>query len=116
MAEFKEYGLDDVNTMYEMTKALPASQLSKSEQEIWELTQIINLRGLPVDVEAAKAIYKLTEVYKDEQSQRLPDLTGGNVTKPTQAIRIKRWLHRQGVKIPNLQAKTVEDWLAKDWH
>ena len=114
MSEFVEYGRDDVATMHEMRNALPASQLSHGEQDIWELTQKINLRGIPVDVEAAKQIYKLTEVYKEEQSRRLPELTDGNVTKPTQAQRIKRWLHRQGVKIPNLQAATVEEWLKKE--
>jgi DNA polymerase len=109
MKEFKEYGLTDVVTMSEMLNALPATQLSQKEQKIWELTQIINLRGIPVDVEAAKQIYKLTEIYKEEQSQRLPELTDGNVTKPTQAQRIVRWAKRQGYNLPNLQAKTVDD-------
>jgi DNA polymerase len=105
--EFMQYGKDDVNTMHEMIDALPATKLSAKEQKIWELTQKINLRGLPVDIKAVKQIYKVTEAYKEDQNTLLPELTNGNVTKATQTQRITRWLRRKGVTTPNLQAKTV---------
>jgi DNA polymerase len=105
--EFIQYGKDDVNTMHEMIDALPATKLSAKEQKIWELTQKINLRGLPVDIKAVKQIYKVTEAYKEDQNTLLPELTNGNVTKATQTQRITRWLRRKGVTTPNLQAKTV---------
>jgi DNA polymerase len=105
--DFYDYCKDDVNTTYELLYALPASSLSKEERRYWELTAEINFRGLPVDIKAAKQIYRLTETYKQEQSTLLPALTGGLVTKATQHKRITTWLRNKGVKLANLQADTV---------
>jgi DNA polymerase len=113
LMEFHEYCRDDVNSTYEMLGALPASKLSSDEQEIWKLTVKINNHGLPVDVEAAKAIYKLTEIYKEDMNELLPSLTDGIITKATQAIRITKWLVQQGVKTANLTAGTVEKLLKR---
>jgi len=110
---FLKYGYDDVETMYEMLHALPAIKLSDKEQQIWELTQRINLRGVPVDIKAVKQILNVTSAYKLEQNTLLPELTGGSVTKATQAARIKHWLVRKGVPAPNLQADTVEKLLER---
>ena len=107
LMELHGYCRRDVDTMYEMLNALPASALSKSEQRHWERTVEKNNRGLPVDVESAKQIYKVTEAYKEEQNQLLPDLTGGEVTKATQTMRITKWLKSKGLMTPNLQADTV---------
>ena len=112
--EFMQYGKTDVDTMYEMLYALPATQLTSYEQRVWEMTQRINLRGIPVDIESVKQILKVTEAYKIEQNTLLPKLTKNNVTKATQTQRIRRWLEKQGVFTPNLQAKTVEDLLKQD--
>jgi len=111
--EFMKYGADDVRTMHEMLNTLPAFKLSQKEQQIWELTQRINLRGIPVDIDAVHQILKVTEAYKQEQNTLLPELTGGNVTKATQAQRITNWLRRKGIVVPNLQAKTVESLLER---
>lgn len=111
--DFMQYGKRDVESMYEMTYALPATRLSDREQAVWEVTQRINLRGLPIDIKAVEQILKVTEAYKLEQNTLLPDLTGGSVTKATQAKRIKNWLNHNGIPIPNLQAGTVEKYLAK---
>jgi DNA polymerase len=108
LMEFHAYCKDDVNSMYEMLNALPASKLSDSEQKIWELTVKINNHGIPVDIDAAKVIYKLTEIYKEDMNELLPGLTGNVITKATQSIRITKWLRTQGVIAPNLQAATVE--------
>jgi len=109
--EFMQYGMDDVRSMDEMIDALPASALSTKEQRIWEMTQRINLRGLPIDLESVTQILKVTTAYKHEQNTLLPDLTNHNVTKATQNVRIVRWIRRQGIKIPDLKAGTVEKML-----
>ena len=113
LMEFYQYCKDDVNSMYEMLNALPASKLSDSEQKIWELTAKINNRGLPVDIDAAKVIYKLTEIYKEDMNELLPGLTEKKVTKATQGKRIVDWLRSKGVITPNLQAATVEKLLKR---
>lgn len=107
LMELYSYCKQDVDTMYELLNALPASKLSTEEQRHWERTVTKNNRGLPVDVESAKQIYKVTEIYKEEQNQSLPDLTNGLVTKATQSKRITDWLRSKGLVTPNLQADTV---------
>jgi DNA polymerase len=113
LMEFHQYCKDDVNTMYEMLNALPASKLSSQEQKIWELTVKINNRGIPVDIDAAKVIYKLTEIYKEDMNELLPGLTDDKVTKATQTKRIVDWLRLKGIVTPNLQAATVEKLLKR---
>lgn len=111
--EFLGYCKDDVNSIYEMLLALPASKLSKDEQEIWILTAKINNKGIPIDVSAVEQILRVTEAYKEEQNTLLPDLTNGSVTKATQTKRIVTWLRSKGLITPNLQAQTVENLLKR---
>jgi DNA polymerase len=113
LMEFYQYCKDDVNSMHELLYALPASKLSDKEQKIWELTVKINDNGVPVDIQAAKAIYKLTEIYKEDMNELLPSLTDNKVTKATQNKRIVDWLRNQGMVVPNLQAATVEKLLKR---
>jgi DNA polymerase len=107
LIELHEYCKRDVDSMYELLNALPASKLSKEEQRHWERTVRKNNYGLPIDIDSAKQIYRVTEVYKEEQNKALPDLTGGAVTKATQNQRIVKWLKLQGLITPDLQADTV---------
>ena len=105
--ELHEYCKRDVDTMYKMLNALPASKLSTEEQKHWERTVRKNNRGLPIDVSSAKQIYRVTEVYKEEQNLLLPKLTDDLITKATQNQRIVKWLKSKGIVTPNLQADTV---------
>ena len=107
LMELYDYCKRDVDSMYEMLSALPASKLSEEEQRHWERTVRKNNRGLPIDIKSAKQIYKVTEVYKEEQNRLLPSLTKGEITKATQSIRITKWLRFKGIVAPNLQADTV---------
>jgi len=107
LMELYKYCKRDVDTMYEMLNALPASKLSDEEQRHWERTVRKNNRGLPIDIDSAKRIYRVTEVYKEEQNQSLPDLTNSLITKATQSKRIVDWLRSKEVITPNLQADTV---------
>ena len=107
LLELYDYCRTDVDTMDEMIKALPASKLSETEQKAWELTVKINSRGLPVDIKSVKQILQVTDVYREEQNKRLPDLTNREVTKATQTQRITKWIRSKGIVLTNLQAETV---------
>jgi DNA polymerase I-like protein with 3'-5' exonuclease and polymerase domains len=49
-------------------------------------------------------------MYKEAHAERLPDLTGGNVTKATQVQRIKRWCESEGYPMPDgLGAQLIEE-------
>jgi len=107
---FREYCIDDVNTMDEVLSRLPYQKLSSRDQRLWVLTQKINMRGVPVNVEEAKAIYRYVTTYAEEHSKRLPELTDGLVTKATQVQRIRKWCESQGYPMPNgLGAMYIEE-------
>lgn len=107
---FKQYCADDVDAMENIICTLPSHKLSSADQRLWELTQEINLRGIPVDVEEAEAVYRYVETYKECHAERLPDLTGGMVTKPTQVQRIKDWCAKEGYPMPDgLGAQLIEE-------
>ena len=49
-------------------------------------------------------------MYAETHAERLPDLTDGVVTKPTQVQRIKRWVEAEGYPMPNgLAADLIEE-------
>ena len=108
LQEYYAYCIQDAHMLYELHKALPADNLSMFEQNIWEMTVQINDTGIPVDVDLAKQILKVTKVYQEERSQILPELTDQAVTKVTQVQRIKEWCRGQGYTIENMQAPTLE--------
>ena len=112
--EYKEYCRDDIRATECLLQALPQDSLSDNEQDLWVLTQEMNMRGLPVDIESVKAIARYVEVYIEEQMVILPEITNGMVSKPTQVKRIKDWCETVGFPIENTTAETVENLINQD--
>lgn len=79
------------------------------EQEIWHLNQTINWRGLRCDITTVKKIVEIMDVESKIKRQDLDRLTMGLITKPRAIKRIMRFLELEGVELPNLQKKTIED-------
>lgn len=106
------YGLGDVDTMTELIHSFPSPKLSTSEQEIWELTQRINMTGLPIDLVAVKAIQRYTKFYVEAQLERLPELTDGFIQTIGQIAKIKDFCARNKYPVNNMQKDTVTAALA----
>lgn len=104
---FYDYCRMDTLVEIECVNALPADHLSEEEQEIWEMTQRINLRGLPVDERLIQRVYAVVKYAKAKAIKELPDLTGDKVSNITQTARIVDWVNSCGVPMPNCQAETV---------
>jgi len=112
--DFHDYCRDDVDSMAEVLKKLPADTLSEDEQYYWILTQEMNLQGLPVDIEAIEKIYYYNQTYVEEMTHRIPEITGGIVQKATQVAKIKDFVNSQGFSMANTQADTIEKMLERD--
>lgn len=71
---------------------LPIKELPGTEQVLWELTQIINERGMLLDTDLVQDMthYAIGASAKCDNTIKL--LTGGAVQKWTQLERIKNWL------------------------
>lgn len=103
------YCLTDLNAEYELDKALP--DLSPEEQEVWELDQKINDRGVLIDVPTVNTILKMIGEEKTHINKRVSTLTHGEIQTPNQTIKLLAWLKKQEHHLPNLQAQTVRDYL-----
>lgn len=111
--ELTRYCQQDVRTLQQIVYALPRQALIPQEQQIWEFTYHCNATGLPVDLPAVVAVYEYLQKYIEKTVVELPKLTDGQVTTPGQIARIVAWCAKQGYYLPNLQADTVEQELAK---
>lgn len=105
-----EYCRTDVETEYLLDKVVP--DLIPSEREAWLLNQRINSRGVRVDVEAAKKVLDIISDITADLTSELQTLTAWKVTSVSERDRFLKWIRGQGLKIDNLQARTVEDTLS----
>ena len=99
----------DVRTEDELDKRLP--DLSPAEQEIWYLNQTLNWRGLRFDLPTVHKIVHIMDRESKIKLKELDALTMGLVTKPGARKSILEFLALEGIILPNLQAKTVDEFL-----
>lgn len=99
----------DVRTEEELDVVLP--DLIPAEQEIWHLNQKLNWRGLRVDLPTVKKVIGIMEGEGKKKLTELDALTMGLVTKPGARKSILEFLALEGIELPDIRAKTVEDTL-----
>jgi DNA polymerase len=102
MQELFDYCAQDVRT--EMAIGSVLRPLSDVEQQVWELTQRINLRGVPVNYnELHNAVLAVVRA-QDAIDNECVALTG---FKPSERAKLLGWLNEQGAGLDDLTAKTV---------
>lgn len=101
-----DYCVDDVLAERALGNYLPP--LSARERQIWAEHEIINERGICVDLAAVHKIMAMIEEYKAKLAQEFWIITG---LRPTQTQQIKPWLAAHGIKIADLKADTVKTYL-----
>lgn len=106
-----EYCKTDVIVETELFLKMPP--LSPTERRIWVLDQKINLRGINVDRELISTALDLIAEESAFVKRRVAEITSGEVATTKQVKAVLSWLEREGVFIPNLQKKTVDDTLSE---
>lgn len=102
-----EYCIDDVEAEYALDKALP--DLTESELEIWRMDQLINDRGIYVDIEAIdNLMYKIKEKGK-RLLEEVKDITDGKLNSTSQRNAMLVWLKENGLELPDLTKDTVAE-------
>ena len=107
ITELCKYCIQDVESEYALSESLPP--FPKHELALWRVDQIINDRGIKVDL---KAIRILIDRIKEKESDLLEEIlhiTKGVISSPRQVAASIEWLNCQGVLLPNLQKATVEN-------
>jgi DNA polymerase len=109
--QFKEYCRQDVVVLRDIDKALGSEFPTAAERAVYLADQRINDRGLLLDVPMVHAAVEAANDSLWENELRLTALTG--LKKPN-GPGLGPWLRESGLKVPNLQAETVEKLLERD--
>ena len=102
LAQLYEYCKQDVRTEMSIVAGLRA--LSAEEQRIWELTQRINLRGVPVNQWELESAVKAVEAAQNKLDEETVALTG---CKPSERAKLLEWLNARGANLDDMTEKTV---------
>lgn len=86
--------------------------LPPHERPIWELSQVINDRGVPLDMEFVRAAQAIVDKATSPLALRFRDLTGG--LNFGQIAKVRAWVEGRGVVCPDLTAETVARLLGEE--
>jgi DNA polymerase bacteriophage-type len=78
--------------------------LSAREQQLWQLDQYINLRGIPFDMDALEGALEIAEIEKERLNAEMAIVTQGKVTACSAVAALKEWAADYGV-MPDSLAK-----------
>ena len=111
MSEMFEYCKQDVRA--EMALGSILKPISDLEQEVWVLTQRINLRGVPVDPVELRNAVTAVETTQAAIDAECMAITG---CKPSERAKLLEWLNNRGAKLDDLTADTVSKMLQCNIH
>lgn len=110
--KFGVYCIDDTRAEKEMRAKLV--KLSDYEQRVWELTALMNLRGVHLDMALVDALQRIAEQAKEKLDLEMVDATDYHVRSCSQVAALTRWLQAQGVDADKLNKNAIEDLLSND--
>ena len=102
------YCMQDVEIMRQTVRRLPMDELSSLEQYVWMHTILQNSRGVQIDIQTVNNIRLMLREFKAQGEKKLQIATGGDVKTAKQLDKMKSFLNKNGLKIPNLTKETVE--------
>lgn len=102
-----QYCIQDVAVEREADQRIP--DLTDREQRVWFLDQHINDTGVMIDRYACQKAVDCIEKETARLTEKLKELTNGEVGAGTQRVAMQNYLNKHGVVLPNLQKKTVTD-------
>lgn len=108
-----EYCKQDVRTERAIKKRV--LRLRPSERAMYALDQVINDRGVSVDIDFCEKAAKVVEMALARADKEMAKVTGGAVTKCSQVQALRRWLQDEHfLPIDGLAADQLVDLLVRD--
>ena len=86
--------------------------LPPHERPIWELSQVINDRGIMLDMDFVRAAQTIVDKATEPLAARFRELTGG--LNFGQIAKVRAWVEERGVACPDLTAETVTRLLGEE--
>jgi DNA polymerase len=113
--QFREYALADIPSMRAVHKKMPTWNYCGSELDLWRLDQVINSRGVCVDLDLATAAIEATTKEKSRLKTVTQEMTGYDketgegVESTTKRDKLLVYLlEAYGVVLPDLKKDTLE--------
>lgn len=104
--EFCEYNIQDVVAEREIWNWLDQYEMGPHEWDLYELDQIINDRGLPIDIQFVRNAIQMANRRKAELTASLKRVTG--VDNPNSPQQLLPWLKERGYRFDDLQKASIE--------
>ena len=112
-ALFCTYNIQDVVTEMEVDRRLENFPVPDAVQKQWELDQIINLRGVEVDMKLADGAIRLGEETRETLLEEARRISG--IDNPNSVSQLAKWLEKEiGEEVPKLRKEDVKDLLDRD--
>lgn len=109
---FKTYNGQDVVTEMEIDRRLENFPVPAETQQQWVMDQIINLRGVAVDMELADSAIYLGQTVQEQLTAEARELSG--LQNPNSVAQLTKWLQEEtGEDLTDLRKDTVSDLLGK---
>lgn len=99
----------DVRSEQTVSHAVP--ELHPFEQQVYEHDLQVAERGIHIDINAVENAIAVFHEAEAKYGPELVQITGGAVKTANSHAALKKWLHAQGVMIPDTQADTVDEWV-----
>lgn len=106
---FIEYNKRDVETELAIQDKLSKFPVSDAEWQNYQLDQIINDRGIALDMDFVRQAILCNEKFKTENLEKAKELTG--LENPNSPSQLKEWLFEQGVETDSLSKEVVSELL-----
>lgn len=107
--QFKDYNTRDVETEMEIQAKLAKFPVLEAEWENYRLDQIINDRGVALDMEFVNQAITCDEISRDSLYKRLQSITG--LDNPNSVQQMRGWLADNGMETDSLDKAAVSELL-----
>lgn len=108
--KFKEYCAMDVEVEREVSKALSWYSITETEKRMYVIDQVINDRGVLIDLKLAKNAIRIDADYKDVLSTEASSLT--DLSNPNSVTQLKEWIsEKTGEDVESLTKEAIKELL-----
>ncbi|ANQ88985.1 DNA polymerase [Staphylococcus pseudintermedius] len=110
--QFIDYCIRDVEVEMSIATKTKDFPVTEEEQKYWNLDQRINDRGIKLSKELMLGANELDKMSKEDLLKQAIQIT--RLENPNSTSQLLKWLNEeQGLDIPNLQKKTVQEYLKR---
>lgn len=108
--KFGDYAIRDTASMRDMWRMLEGYRsMSEFEWDVWRSTNEMNDRGIPIDPTLVDNAIDMVDQSKDILKGQMLSITG--LENPCSNHQLTEWLTSRGLRMPNMQAATVDNML-----